>query len=64
MTDFWAGTGILELREDGAIVERILSRNQYENIKNDLMDIEIESPISHICKSLTSIKVYKGKLAF
>ena len=45
MTDFWAGTGILELREDGTIVERILSRNQYENIKNDLIDVEIESPM-------------------
>ena len=64
MTDFWAGTGILELREDGTIVERILSRNQYENIKNDLIDVEIESPISNICKSLSTIKVYKGKLTF
>ena len=62
MTDFWAGTGILELREDGTIVERILSRNQYENIKNDLIDVEIESPISNICKSLTHIKVFKGTL--
>ena len=62
MTDFWAGTGILELREDGTIVERILSRNQYENIKNDLIDMEIESPISNICENLTHIKVYKGTL--
>ena len=35
-----------------------------ENIKNDLTDVEIESPISNICKSLTTIKVYKGKLNF
>ncbi len=62
MTDFWAGTGILELREDGNIIERILSRNQYENIKNELIDIKINSPISHICKSLKHIKVYKGTL--
>lgn len=62
MTDFWAGTGILELREDGTIVERILSRNQYENIKNDLIDVKIESPISNICKSLTHIKVFNGTL--
>lgn len=64
MTDFWAGTGILELRDDGNIVERILSRSQYESVKDDLIDVEIESPISNICKSLTSIKVYKGKLNF
>ena len=62
MTDFWAGTGILELREDGSIVERILSRNQYENIKNDLIDVKIESPVSNICDSLKNIKVYKGTL--
>ena len=64
MTDFWAGTGILELREDGSIIERILSRNQYESIKSDLIEVKIESPISSICESLTYIKVYKGKLNF
>lgn len=62
MTDFWAGTGILELREDGSIVERILSRNQYENIKDNLIDVEVESPVSNICDSLKYIKVYKGTL--
>jgi len=62
MTDFWAGTGILELREDGSVIERILSRNQYENIKNELVDIKVETPISNICESLTHIKVYKGTL--
>ncbi len=36
MTDFWAGTGILEIRENGQIIERILSRNQFENIKINL----------------------------
>lgn len=62
MTDFWAGTGILELRDDGSVVERILSRNQYESIKDELEDVEIESPISNICESLKHIKIYKGTL--
>ncbi len=62
MTDFWAGTGVLELREDGSIIERILSRNQYESIKDDLVEVEVESPVSNICESLTRIKVYKGTL--
>ena len=62
MTDFWAGTGILELREDGSIVERILSRKQYESIEDELIDVEVESPISNICNSLSYIKVYKGTL--
>ena len=62
MTDFWAGTGILELREDGSIVERILSRKQYESIESELIDVEVESPISNICNSLSYIKVYKGTL--
>ena len=62
MTDFWAGTGILELREDGRIIERILSRTQYENIKDELVDVEVDSKISSICKNLSYIKVYNGTL--
>ena len=64
MTDFWAGTGILEIRDDGTIIERILSRNQYESIKDKLIDIEVKSPLSNICESLTYIQVYSGKLDF
>ena len=62
MTDFWAGTGVLEIREDGSIVERILSRNQYENVKDKLIDVKVESSVSEICNSLTHIKVYQGTL--
>lgn len=64
MTDFWAGMGILELRDNGEIIERILSRNQYEAIKDDLIKVEINSPISFICENLRSIYVYQGQLAF
>lgn len=64
MTDFWAGMGILEIRENGKIVERILSRNQYESIKNDLIDVKVNSPLSHICNNLAHIKVYKGTLNY
>ena len=52
MTDFWAGTGILELRENGEVIERILSRNQFEQVKDKLVKVEVNSPISNICKSL------------
>ena len=64
MVDFWAGTGILELRDDGSIIERIVSRNQYEQIKDKLVDVEINSPISYICDNLKHIQVYKGTLNF
>ena len=64
MTDFWAGTGILEIRENGQIIERILSRNQFENIKNKLIKINVKSPVSFICNSLSYIYVYKGSLNF
>ncbi len=64
MTDFWAGTGILEIRENGQIIERILSRKQFEEIKNNLEKVDVKSPISKICTSLTYIYVYQGKLNF
>ena len=64
MTDFWAGMGILEMRDNGEIIERILSRNQYEKIKDKLEDVKVDSPISSICGNLTHILIYKGKLDF
>lgn len=64
MTDFWAGTGILELRDDGKIIERILSRKQYESVEDKLVDVEVKTPISGICEPLSHIKVYQGKLDF
>lgn len=64
MTDFWAGTGILELRDNGEIVERILSRSQFEQIKDKLVKVQVNSPISNICASLIYIYVYNGTLNF
>ena len=64
MTDFWAGTGILEIRENGQIIERILSRTQFENIKDQLIKVDVKSPISNICLPLTYIYVYEGQLNF
>lgn len=64
MTDFWAGTGILEIREDGKIIERILSRKQFENIQNQLIKVEVNSPISNICKPLSYIYVFVGSLNY
>ena len=64
MTDFWAGTGILELRENGQIVERIVSRTQFENIKDKLQRVEVNSPVSNICDALKYIYVYQGTLNF
>lgn len=64
MVDFWAGMGILELREDGSIVERIVSRSQYEQIKDKLVDVAVESKVSYICNNLKHIQVYEGKLDF
>lgn len=64
MTDFWAGMGILELRENGEIVERILSRNQYNEIKDNLVKIKVDSPLSKICDNFKYIYVYEGQLSF
>lgn len=64
MTDFWAGTGILEIRENGQIVERILSRNQFESLQEKLTKVKVKSPISNICKPLSYIYVYEGSLNF
>lgn len=64
MTDFWAGMGILEVRADGRIIERIVSRSQFEGIKNAVRKIQIQTPISNICDSLRWIYVYEGTLGF
>ncbi len=64
MTDFWAGTGILEIRNNGQIIERILSRNQFDQVKDKLVKVNVNSPISNICKALSYIYVFKGSLNF
>ncbi|MCQ2555945.1 MAG: hypothetical protein MJ149_01280 [Clostridia bacterium] len=64
MVDFWAGIGILEIRQDGKIVERILSRSQYESVKNELIKVSVDSPLSAISKNFNYIFVYEGELKF
>jgi hypothetical protein len=64
MTDFWAGTGILEIRNENKIIERILSRTQFENIQDKLKKIQVKTPISNICDSLKYIYVFEGELNY
>ena len=64
MTDFWADTGILEIRENGQIVERILSRNQFKSLKDKLIKVNVTTPMSNICQPLTYIYIYEGSLNF
>ena len=64
MVDFWAGVGILELRDNGNIVERILSQTQFENIKDKLIRVEVSTPLRSISKNFSYIYVYKGSLNF
>ncbi len=65
MVDFWAGMGILEYwPEEEKFVQRILSRSQYENIKDSLVEIKVESPISAISPNFKTILVHVGKLNF
>lgn len=65
MVDFWAGMGILEYWEDeDKFVQRIISRSQYEAIKDKLVQVKVDTPISNICDNFKYIDVYMGKLKF
>lgn len=65
MVDFWAGMGILEYwQNEDKFVPRIISRSQYEIIKNDLIEVGVSSAISSISKNFSSIYVFDGKLNF
>lgn len=64
MVDFWAGMGILEIRSDNNIVPRIISRSQYELIKDKLVEIPVDSMMSDISKNYQSIYIYEGTLRF
>lgn len=71
MVDFWAGMGILEYREDGRIVQRIISRSQYDIIKDQIIKVEVHSALTDdICikdetnKNFSYIYVYPGTLIF
>lgn len=65
MVDFWAGMGILEYwEEDDKFVQRIVSRSQYESIKNDLIRVQVNSDLSDIADNFKYIYIYLGRLNF
>lgn len=64
MVDFWAGMGILEKRENGTIIPRIISRTQYNLIKDDLISVPVKSTLSGSNKNFDNILVYLGTLVF
>ena len=41
--DFWSGMGILEVRDD-KIIEKIISRSQFEAIKDKLVKVKVNCP--------------------
>lgn len=64
MVDFWAGMGILEKRENGAIVPRIISKTQYDLIKDNLIRVDVKTKLSGNNANYDYIYVYKGTLVF
>lgn len=57
VVDFWIGRGILEQRED-SLINRIVSKEQYEKIKKSLKKIDINLDALNL-KNLKSIEVIK-----
>lgn len=64
MVDFWAGMGILEKRDNGVIVPRIISRTQYELIKEKLVKVPVKTVLSGLNENYDYIYVYEGTLVF
>lgn len=65
MVDFWAGIGILEYwPEEDKFVQRILSRSQFESVKDSLVSVKVDSPIKHICSNFENVLVHVGRLSF
>ena len=63
MVDFWAGMGILEVRDD-KIIERTISQKQFEMIKDKLIKVKIDTELSKLSDNYSWIYVYNGKLLF
>ena len=63
MVDFWAGMGILEVRED-KIIQKTISQKQYEKIKDKLIKIKLNNNLTNISKNYSWIYVYEGILPF
>ena len=63
VVDFWAGMGILEARED-KIIERVISQKQFENIKDKLVKVKVDTELSKISGNYSWVYVYEGNLSF
>lgn len=63
MVDFWAGMGILEVREN-KIIERTISQKQFENIKDKLIKVKVDTELSKLSSNFSWIYVYEGSLLF
>lgn len=63
VVDFWTGIGILEVREN-EILERTLSEKQFNNIKNQLKRVKINSDLEKLSSNYSWIYVYEGTLNF
>lgn len=55
--------GILELR-DNKIVERTISKRQYEVIKDKLIKVSLDTELSKLGNNYSWIYVYEGELKF
>lgn len=63
MVDFWAGMGILEVRDD-KIIEKTISKKQYEQIKDKLVKVKLDNSLCDISNNYSWIYVYEGTLPF
>ena len=63
MVDFWAGMGILEVRED-KIIQKTISQKQFEQIKDNLVKVNLNNDLKNISNNYSWIYVYEGKLPF
>lgn len=63
LVDFWAGMGILEIRDD-KIIEKIISNKQFEAIKDKLVKVSLNNDLTRISDNYSFIYIYEGKLPF
>ena len=63
MVDFWAGMGILEVRED-KIIQKTISKKQFDQIKDELVKVNLSNDLVNISDNYSWIYVYEGKLSF
>lgn len=63
LVDFWAGMGILEVRDD-KIIEKTISKKQFDQIKDNLKKVKLNNDLEKISSNYSWIYVYEGKLPF